>query len=191
MKWNCFEFNENIIFQIDFFIAISHAKSFETMFDNKNDKIRREKFIDIIIVYYLWKHSLFEFEWKWSIDSIVIFFKINFYKINIFLVKQYEIFCNSNTILLVAFANLILTKCSLILLNINFSSFFWFWIILHLCDFVIVRFLDCMFLLKSSFDLLSKMFLLFWKMKFCNENKAIKIVEKMFVQIVILHSCDF
>ena len=46
---NCFEFNKNIVFKIDFFNATNHAKLFATTFDDNVNKTRREKFFDAIV----------------------------------------------------------------------------------------------------------------------------------------------
>ena len=106
----------NIIFQIDFSIAINHAKLFATTFDDNVNKIRREKFIDVIVYCLL---------------------SISLYDVN--LIDNDQLFNCSNTALFVAFVILILIECSLILLNVNFLSSFEFWIVLHLCDFAIVQ----------------------------------------------------
>ena len=84
------------------------------------------------------KYSLCEFDWKWSIDSIVVRFIISFCKIHLSY-KTIWIFWNSYTILFVALQltlskhkryNCVLIDFLLILSNVNFLSF-WFWTVLH------------------------------------------------------------
>ena len=114
--WNeIVRIQRNIIFQIDFFIAINHAKFLATTFDDNVNKIRREKFIDAI-VYCLLSNSLYDlFENDQLIqllnNSMIVFFLINFCKINIFVVETSFIQC-------------ILIDFLLILSNVNFLSFF-------------------------------------------------------------------
>ena len=130
--WNeIVRIQRNIIFQIDFFIAINHAKFLATTFDDNVNKIRREKFIDAI-VYCLLSNSLYDlFENDQLIqllnNSMIVFFLINFCKINIFVVETSFIQC-------------ILIDFLLILSNVNSLSFFWFEIVLHIYKFSIVCF---------------------------------------------------
>ena len=70
----------------------------------------------------------------------------------------------------VTFATLTLTKFSLILLNLNFLFFSWFWIVLYSCDFASMRFLDR----RKSF--LLRIFLLFWLFMFWTENRTIEVI---------------
>ena len=85
--------------------------------------------------------------------------------------------------------NCILINFLLALSNVSFLSSFWFWVALYSCDFAIVRFLvrrrnflltsSCDFLteysdvllLKSSFNLFLRMFLIFW-----TESETIEII---------------
>ena len=143
------EFNKNVIFRIDFSIAISHARLFATMFDDKVSRTRREKlrccYCLLKFQYVMWICSKMI---KWLncwFDSIVVFFTINFCKVNIFFVWnsinftkfKYDFACcindsrdrdvDESTI------QCILIDFLLVLPNMNFLSFFWFWIALHSC----------------------------------------------------------
>ena len=72
--WNeIVRIQRNITFQIDFSIAISHAKLFATTLDDNVNKTRREEFIDVIV--YCLLLSLYEFVWKWSDRSFAVRFQ--------------------------------------------------------------------------------------------------------------------
>ena len=143
------EFNKNIIFQIDLFIAISHVKFLATTFDDNVNKTRREKFIDAIVY---WAFHCTMWICSKMIKSFIccIVVKVNFREINILFEKQYRIFCIvSNAVLLYTLSihvvetstiQCILIDFSLILSNVNFLSHFWFWFVLHSWCFAIACF---------------------------------------------------
>ena len=129
-----------------------------------------------LIAYWNLRYAIFD--WRWSSRSIVV-------RLSESTSAKSTVFYWDNTKLL--------TRFLLILSNLNFLSFYWFWLILRSFDFVFVRFLDrsrsfllkssCDFLsrifcfvllLKSSFDLLLRMFLIFWFLMLCIESEAIE-----------------
>ena len=180
-----FEFNKNIVFKIDFFIAINYAEFFVTTFDDHVNKIRREKFIDIIVYWTIHYTNLFEND---QIVHLFFVFKINICKINIFRIRNFDYRRNVDDATI--FIDFLLISS-----NVNFLLFFWFYDILYDIAFVqffeywkniylnrcitFMRFFDREFLLKSSFDLLSKIFLIF---RFRNETIE-TIVFASFFQI--------
>ena len=83
------------LFWIDFSIAINHAKFFATTFDDYVNNVRRKKIV-IAIECCLIIEIFVMRTWLKMIETFICFIvcKINSCKINIFLMKQYEIFQN-------------------------------------------------------------------------------------------------
>ena len=102
-----FEFNQNIVFRIDFliFIAINHTKFFATTFDDNVNKIRRRKFVDVNVRYLIVEHSLCEFDRIDHVVRLLFVIEINFLQIN-FKFVTFAIFADfdfDNTIVLIEF----------------------------------------------------------------------------------------
>ena len=140
-------------------------------------KLVAESSLLLLFVAY-WNLHHANFDWRWSRRSFVASSSWSA------LAESASFYRNSTKLL---------TKFLLILLNLNFLSSYWFWLILRSFDFAFVRFLDrlrsfllkssCDFLsrifcfvllLKSSFDLLLRMFLIFWFLMLCIESEAIE-----------------
>ena len=126
------------------FIAINYARIFATTLNDNVNEIRRKKFIVAIVcclllmIYDLWKHSLCEFDWKWSISLIVVFFRTSFCKIAfIETIRKFDYWRY----------DCILFDFLLNLSHVNFLSF-WFCIVLQSNNFAFVSFLNRL----KSFD---------------------------------------
>ena len=144
LRWNCFDFSKNIIFQTDFFIEISYVELFATTLDDNVSKTRRKEFIDAI-AYCLLNNSLYEFAWKWSIDSIVNFFMISFCKINICFMKRNRSFA----LFQIQFC---LSRWQFTLRNVDDTMYFvWLFVSFIECEFFIVfLILNCIAFKQNS-----------------------------------------
>ena len=122
LKWNCFEFSKVIIFQIDFYIAINHAKFLATMLDDKINKTRRKRLVATIVY---WNFHYTMRNWLKIIKSFIV---ISSAKSNDFM---YNFVCHIRIIWLLTmqlyfdwfFVNFIECEISIVFLILNYIAF--------------------------------------------------------------------
>ena len=118
LKWNCFEFNIDFNFQIDFLtsIAMSHAKFLATTLDDKINKIRHEKLV-VAIVCCSWAVNMRA--WLKMIKSL------NYCSFSEFILAESTSFLWNNIEFNWAFVSLIELKFLIVFLILNCIVFVW------------------------------------------------------------------